>query len=78
MEDGWVAHIQKWHLLATLRCDDAVTVVTIRFRTATSKIAMLRPPSDGVTVVTVLTSANLTRVKRESKRRLATKMGRMR
>ena len=36
-----------------------VTVVTVPSRTATSKIAIYQPLCDGVTVVTVLTSANL-------------------
>ena len=39
----------------------AVTVVTVLFRTVTLKNDMLRPLCDGVTVVTVLTSANSTR-----------------
>ena len=42
-------------------CDDAVTIVTIQFHTVTSKIAIIWLCCDGVTVVTVLTSANLTR-----------------
>ena len=38
-----------------------VTIMTIQHSTVTSKIAILRLCCDGVTVVTVLTSANLTR-----------------
>ena len=51
-----------------------VAVVTVLARTVTSKIAIEQPLCDGVTVVTVLTSTNLTRGKRESKRRLETRL----